>query len=62
MTTVPANSKVLVDAPALIKPLRDADSRYNAVVDIENRCPSVIAEGFKIDPVDAAPHLAHKGN
>ena len=38
------------------KALRDAGSRCNAVVDVKNRCPSVSAEGFKIDPVDAAPH------
>ena len=36
------------------KALRDAGRRCNAVVDVKNRCPSVTAEDFKIDPVDAA--------
>lgn len=43
------------------KALRDAGRRGNAVVDVENRCPSVIAEGFKFDPVDAAPPPSSQG-
>jgi hypothetical protein len=44
---------------AMIKSLRDARSRRDAVIDVQDRCAGAVPEGCQTVPARTAPHPVH---